>query len=81
MTSLNRPHSGGGQLVWDRFPCSQQLHFHKPRGGKRQESEEEGQQQKDGEGAQREMTEMKKSAHNRERKLGPKASKVAKGEK
>ena len=54
LTSLNRPHSGGGQLVWDRFPCSQQLHFHKPRGGKRQrESEEEGQRQKDREGARR----------------------------
>lgn len=45
------------------------------------ESEEEGQQQKDREGARRETTEMKKSAHNGERKLGPKASKVAMGEK
>lgn len=47
-------------------------------------SEEEGQEQKQREGAERGMTEKerkKKSAHNRERKLGPKASKVAKGEK
>lgn len=50
-------------------------------GREKTESEEEGQQQKDREGAERETTEMKKRTHNRERKLGPKASKVAKGEK
>lgn len=51
------------------------------KGREETESEEEGQQQKDGERAERETTEMKKSAHHRERKRGPKASKVAKGEK
>lgn len=84
MTGLNRPHSGGGQLVWDQFPCSRQIHFPKPRGRKRP-SEEEGQQEKDREGARREETETKKKKrapeHNRERKLGPTASKVARGKK
>lgn len=33
LTGLNRPHSGGGQLLWERFLCSQQLHLHGPKGG------------------------------------------------
>lgn len=85
LTSLNRPHSGGGQLVWGPIPMQPAASLPQTEGREETESEEEGQQQKDREGAQRETTEMEKkkreSAHNRERMLGPKASKVAKGEK
>lgn len=47
------------------------------------ESEEEGQRQKDGEGDSEgnDRDGKKKSSHNGDRKLGPKPSKVAKGEK
>lgn len=81
---MNRLHSGGRQLVWDRFPCRQRLHFHKPRGGKRQRVRKRDSSRKTERGLGGETTEMKKkkkSAHNRARKLGPKASKVAKGQK
>lgn len=83
MTSLNRPHSGGGQLVWGPIPMQPAASLPQTEGREETESEEEGQQQKDREGARRETTEMekKKSALNGERMLGPKASKVAKGEK
>lgn len=75
LTSLNRPHCGGGQLVWERFPCSQQPHYHKPKGGK-------GQWQKDREGAPRGDDRDEKTPHTTGGESGgPCASKVATGEK
>lgn len=61
---LNRPHSGGGQLVWERFLCSQQLHFHKPKG----REGTGGQWQKDGEGAPR--GDVRDEKHNRSGERG-----------
>lgn len=79
LTSLNRTHSGGGRLVWERFPCSQQLHFHKPRGGKGQGDSG----RKTERGLRGETAEMRKRrTQQAERAEGaPRASKVATGEK
>lgn len=63
---------GGGRLLYGWFPCSQQLHFHKLRGGKSRAG---------GRGDSRKTERGLRREWQKERKLGPKASKVAKGEK
>lgn len=85
LTSLNRSHSGGGQLVWGPIPMQPAASLPQTaRGGKRQ-----GARKRDSRKTERRLggeTEMgrerkKKSSHNGRRMLGPKASKVAMGEK
>lgn len=83
LTSLNRPHCGGGRLVWERFPCSQQPPLPQAKG-----REGTGEQwQKDREGAPRGDDGDEKTPHTTGGGSaggaggGPGASKVATGEK